>query len=34
VGKENLKDNNTPELKEMGWKATKWNNLAQDTDKW
>jgi hypothetical protein len=33
VEKENLKDNNTPELKEIGWEVTKWNNLAQDTDK-
>jgi ribosomal protein S16 len=33
VDKENLKDNNTQELKEIGWEATKWNYLAQDTDK-
>ena len=32
--KENLKDNNTMELKETDWEAMKWNNLAQDTDKW
>jgi hypothetical protein len=33
VEKENLKDNNTLELKEIGWEAMKWNNLAQETDK-
>jgi len=33
VEKENLKDKNTPGLKEIDWEAMKWNNLAQDTDK-
>jgi len=34
VEKENLKDNNTQKFKEIGLEAKKWNNLAQDTDKW